>query len=268
MNADPPPQSDAPGASLARPLAEARDHFRGGDLDGAKEILAGLLDEGWAVREVYLLLADIYRTEGETRKSGETLKLAAQAPHAPLGTAPAKDAPPVGRRIWVAPPLPVYWPVVIGAGLLALAAAVGVAYVPARFQWLGCNPAQLALVAAAGFLALAGLAASGLIGTFDQELSDPGPGDNLPAWVLLLAAGVLSAWLAVALFLWSAYVKGDYTRTTPLLLGTLLVLGTVLGITLGGGFIFWWLALNVLWESALIGWALGSIASPREWWHG
>ena len=269
MKADFPAQSDAAGGSFAVALEEARDRFRRGELGGALGRLAGLLDEGWEVRDVYLLLADVYRAQGETRKAEETLKLAAQAPWAGQSAGPRqKGERPTGRQIWVTPPLPVYWPVVIGGCALALAAAAGVAWVPVRFPSLGGNLVQLALVAAAGFLALASLTASGLIRTFDQHLSEPGPVEELPVWVLLLAAGLLSAGLAAGILLWSAYVRGDASPTTALVLGELVLLGVVTGLALGGGFFFWWLALNVLWESALLGWALGSIASPREWWHG
>ena len=263
-----PEEAGARRATAPRRLAEARDSFRVGDLEGAKETLAGLLDEGLAFREVYLLLADVYRAEGEARLAQDTLKMAANAPRAPVAEGAEWKAAPGQGRVFVAPPLPIYWPVLVGGGVLALAAAVGCWWMPARVQWLFFNPLQLALVAAAGFLALGSLAASGAIRTFDQELTELGPGESLPLWVYLLIAGVFSAWMGIAVLLWAQYVQGEATRTIGIVLGTLVVLGAVIGVAMGGGGAFWWLGLNVLWLSSLLGWALGSIASPREWWQG
>ena len=256
-------------ATIARELAEARAWFRAGEPEQAKTILARLLDEGAEYREVYLLLADVYRFEGETRQADTSLRMAAEAPRLPVTASaePDKATARAQRQTWLAPPLPVYWPVMIGGGLLSLGAAVAVAWMPARYAWFGLNPLQILLVAVAGFLGLGSLAASGLIRTFDQELTEPGPGDDLPLWVYLLAAGLFSAWLAVGFLLWAAYTKGEYTRTFFLVLGAMAVLGAVVGVAMGGGGVFWWLALNVLWVSGLLGWALGSIASPREWWQ-
>ncbi len=268
MKPDSPAQSDSPGLTLARLLAQARDRFRGGDLEGAKTLCAGLLDRGWAVREVYVLLADVYRAEGDRRKAEDTLKLAAEAPRAVLDAATGKvEAPPVGRRIWVAPPLPLYWPVLIGGGCLAVAAAVAAYWLPTTLPWFGLNLTHVLLLFAAGLLGFGSLAASGLIRTFDQELTELGPGEDLPLWVYLLATGVLSAGLALALFLWNAYTRGEFTRTTLAVLVTFLLLGTVGGLAVGGGLAFWWLGLNALWEGGLLGWAVGSVTSPREWWQ-
>ena len=268
MQAEPGPETAA-AASVARELTEARAWFRMGEHDQAKTILARLLDEGAAYREVYLLLADVYRFEGEGRQAEATLRMAADAARLPATASaePDKSTARAQRQTWLAPPLPVYWPVVIGGGLLSVGAAVAVAWMPARYQWFGLNPLHILLVMVAGFLGLGSLAASGLIRTFDQELTEPGPGDDLPLWVYLLAAGVFSAWLAVGFLLWAAYTRGEYTRTFFLVLGTVVVLGAVIGVAMGGGGVFWWLGLNVLWVSGLLGWALGSIASPREWWQ-
>ena len=262
--------SDTPtAASVARELTEARACFRGGETEQAKAICARLLDQGAEYREVYLLLVDVYRFEGEGRQAEATLHMAANAPSLPATASaePDKSTARARRQVWLAPPLPVYRPVLIGGALLALAAAVAVHWMPAQFKWFGVDFAQLLMIFAAGFLGLGSLAASGLIRTFDQELGEPGPGDDLLLWVYLLAAGVFSAWLALLVFLWAAYVKGEYTRTTASVLAALVVLGTVSGIAMGGGFVFWWLGLDVLWVSGLLGWALGSIASPREWWQ-
>jgi hypothetical protein len=267
MKPDSTSQRDAPGESLAGLLAQARDRFRTGDPEGAKALCARVLDEGWQVREVYLLLADIYRFEGEKDKAEATLKMAAEAPRAPASPGAVGGKGTAGRRIWVAPPLPVYWLVAAGGLALAVVAAVGIGWAPARFQWFGVNPVQMLLVAAAGFLAVGSLAASGLIRTFDQELTELGPGDELPLWLWLLVAGVFSAWLAAFLLGWAAYLRGEDARTTVLVLGTMVFFGAIIGVALGGGGIFWWLGLNVLWEGGLLGWALGSIASPREWWQ-
>ncbi len=268
MKAEAGPETTA-GENVARVIAEARAWFRVGQMDQAKTTCAQLLDEGAAYREVYLLLADIYRFEGEGRKADETLKMAAEAPSTPgwPPTGTDKATARARRQVWVAPPLPVYRTVLIGGGLLALAAAVAAHWMPAQFTWLGINLAQMLMIATAGFLGMGSLAASGLIRTFDQELTDLGPGDDLPVWVYLLAAGVFSAFLALGIFLWSAVVRGEYSRTTLSVLGALVVLGTVSGIAVGGSLAFWWMGLNVLWESCLFGWALGSIASPREWWQ-
>lgn len=251
----------------ARLLAQARDRFRHGDLDGAKAICAHLLDEDQAVREVYVLLADIYRYEGETRKAEETLRLAAQAPPALPAGPPARTPRVRARAIWVAPPPPVYWLVAAGGLAAAVGAALAIAWVPPRLEWFGLSLLHLLLVASAGFLAVGSLAASGLIRTFDQELVDPGPADDLPLWLWLLVAGLFSAWLGAFLLGWAAYLRGEDARTVGLVLGALALLAVIIGVALGGGAVFWWLGLNVLWEAALLGWALGSMAGPREWWQ-
>lgn len=267
MKADFSSEVAPPPADPAALLAQARDYFRRGDLDEAKAILARLLDENQAVREVYVLLADIYRYEGETHKAEETLRLAAQAPPVLPAGGPVRTSRIGTRAIWVAPPPPVYWLVAGGGLATAVGAALAVAWVPPGLEWFGLSLLHLLLTAGAGFLAVGSLAASGLIRTFDQELAEPGPADDLPLWLWLLVAGLFSAWLGAFLLGWAAYVRGEDARTVGLVLGVLALLAVIIGVALGGGAVFWWLGLNVLWEAGLLGWALGSMAGPREWWQ-
>jgi hypothetical protein len=249
-----------------RVLNEARDQFRSGELEQAKLACADLLDRGWEGREIYTLLADIYRYEGQPKMAEDLLRRAAEALPLPagLGEAAWQEG---SHHVWVAPPPPVFWLVVIGGLAVALTAAVYVHWAPPVADWFGANPLQLVLIFVAGFLASSALSASGLIRTFDQELSELGPGENVPLWLYLLVAGVGSAWMGVAIYLWACYVRGDYSLTMGLMLASLALLGLVIGVGLGGGVLFWWLGLNLLWEGALLGWASGSIASPREWWQ-
>ncbi len=251
-----------------RLLREARERFRRGENDEAKAICARLLDEGVEAREVFVLLADIYRFEGNRALAEDMLRRAAQAPPAVGGEDTGKAAALARpRQIWLAPPTPVLWPTAVGGIVLALAAAVGIRWVPERFDWFGLNPFDLLLVAAAGFLGAGSLAASGAIRTFDQELTEVGPLEDFPLWLYLLLAGVASAWLGALIYAWAVWLKGELSPTPLAYLGALLVLGGVIGWSMGGGLVFWWFGLNLLWESALVGWAIGSMGSPREWWQ-
>lgn len=251
--------------SIWRLLGRARGRFRAGQNDEAKVLCAQVLDQGFEIREVFLLLADIYRFEGETRLAEDTRKRAAAAPTLARVAGRRLDTRP--REVWVAPPPPVYWPVVVGGLGLAIAAAVAVWWLPWEYELLGAEVVQLLCALAAGLLAGSSLGASGLIRTFDQELSEAGPAEGYPLWLYMLVAGLAAALLGLFIYLGQAWVKGEVSLTLGLYVGSFLVLGIILGLAMGGGFLFWWLGLNLLFEGMLVGWALGSVASPREWWQ-
>lgn len=251
--------------ALGRLLERARGRFRVGQNDEAKALCAQVLDQGLEVREVFLLLADIYRFEGETRRAEDMLRRAAEAP--PLAQATGWRVPTRLREVWVAPPPPVYWLVVVGGLVLAIAVAAAVWWLPWQYELLGADVVPLLFALVAGLLASSALAASGLIRTFDQELSEAGPAEGYPLWLYLLVGGLVTALLGLFIYLGQAWAKGEASLTLGLFVGSFLVLATILGIATGGGALFWWLGLNVLFESMLVGWALGSVASPREWWR-
>jgi hypothetical protein len=256
----------APADYSAR-LEQARGYFRRGRNDDAKMICAGLLNQGWERREVYLLLADLYRSEGERHLAEDMLRRAAAATALPAWRTEERPAART-QQIWVAPPVRVLWLVAIGGLGVAAAGAVAMWWASPAMSLLGANGLHVLPAPLVGFVAGLTLAASGLIRTFDQELAQVAPGVSFPLWLFMLVGGVFSAFLGAFIYLWSLHVQGEYTRTTWVFLGTLGGLAALMGCAVGGGLFFWSLGLSLLFEGMVLGWAVGSAASPREWWQG
>ena len=113
------------------------------------------------------------------------------------------------------------------------------------------------------------LAASGFIRTFDQELIGPtlASGTTWPLWLFLLASGALSAWLGMLIYVVSTSVVASHSRTEVFFLLSVVAIALVIALGCSATVDFLWLGMNGIFEAVLLGWAIGSMISPREWWR-
>ena len=248
-------------------LRQARALLAAGDHDEARAICAELLEQGQAEGETLRLLAEIYRVEGDRQRAQDLDQRAAGLPPALGGPGPRAARRDVATEPLELPTPPVYWLVVVGGLFAAVALAAAAWLLPRETQSELLRLAPYLMAGGAGLLAGSALAASGLIRTFDQELSDSTAGGGL-LWLALLMVGVISVPVAVLVYGIAAQVRGEFGATMILFLATVVVLGAILAAPLGGGWHFWLVGLNLVWVATLVGWALGSVGSPREWWRG
>ena len=229
----------------------------------------------------YELLGEAYRHQGkrdlsrEMHQEAERLAGIGPAPYRHAYTrptvAPAPDAPSEEHHdIWTPGPVrPLLLidlaAVLLAAGLLALAAALGGPVNP----MLGVPLPGLLFAAGAAFAMAMGVAASGRIRTFDQEvgLIVAVGAVSTPLWVLVLAASCLSGWLSAVLHLVVVALSDALSATSVGFWALVAVVSVAAFALLEADLIFLWLGVNALSVGALAGWAAGSILSPREWWR-
>lgn len=259
-------------------LRRARELLAQGRLEDTLVVCADILLRDPDCAEAYELLGRAYQEQGRMDLSREMYEEAQRRGR--VGSAPFRQAtsatasrpprPRAARPIWVPAPVRVnHWR---EAGGLAVAAALLAAahFVPgAPSGLLGAPAIPLVLALAAGFTVGFALAASGRIGTWDQELSFflVGGGVRTPVWLLVLTASVLSAGFAAIAHLvallgaerklaaWAWFWSAVGTVAVAFVLTSRVTAG------------FWWLGLNLVALTALVGWLMGSMFSPREWWR-
>ncbi len=264
-------------SQTARRLAEGRRLYEAGQYDEAKMCCAEVLDADPDQAEVYELLGAIYGAEGKRELSRDMYReaerlQAEQSQHKPVpSTHTAASHPRTGgwRPLWVPEPVQLRYSVLVGAGIAAVVMLAVAPLVPGDPTIFGVNPGQLLLVLAIALVMGSGLAASGVIKTFDQELMvrSLATGSTWPLWLFLLVSGALSAWLAMLVYVLSRSVADTHSRTEALFLLTVAAIGGIVALSCPITVNFLWLGMNVIFEGALLGWAAGSIISPREWWR-
>ena len=287
-----------PSQTAEQALIKAQQLFEAGRLDEAKMACADVLDADPRCAEAYVLLGRIYMREGldqlarEMYRQAEQLSgrgrtaagargaahpgrsTAAAGPHAtysaaqpPAGTAQAKrptwTAAP--RELWVPEPVRVRWPIAIAGCAAAVAAEI--------FLLRG-YPAlwRIVLAMAAGaFTAAFSLADSGAIEPADAVLDEPvweTHGRGAPLWLVMLVAGAAWGHLALIFYLVVGYL-GECLRMSAGIfflavyaaaaIATLAAPAAAVAIWLGG--------INAAVVAGILGWMLGSVFSPHEWWR-
>ncbi len=264
-------------SQIASRLPEGRRLYEAGRYDEAKMCCAEVLDADPDQAEVYELLGAIYGAEGKRElardmyREAERLQAEQSQQKSVPSTHAAASYPRSGgwRPLWVPEPVQLRYSVLIGAGTAAVVMLAVAPLVPGDPTIFGVNPGQLLLVLAVALVMGSGLAASGVIKTFDQELMVRSPATNStwPLWLFLLVSGALSAWLAMLVYVLSRSVADTHSRTEAMFLLTVTAIGGIVALSCPITVNFLWLGMNVIFEGALLGWAAGSVISPREWWR-
>lgn len=259
-------------------LRRARELIARGRVEDTLLTCADILLRDPDCAEAYELLGRAYQEQGRLDLSREMYDEAHRRGR--VGSAPFRQAvsatagkPPEAhppRPIWVPAPVTVNHWVEAGGFLCAAALLVAAHFLPATpSSLLGAAPLPLLLVLAAGFALGLGLAGSGRIGTWDQELSFSiaGGGVRTPVWLLVVVGSVVSAGFAAVAHL-VALLLADrkvHSWAWHWLTVAALAVGFALTAPLTGA--FWWLGVNLLALAAAAGWLVGSLFSPREWWR-
>ena len=250
-------------------LGRARRFMEAGRLDEAKMACADALDADPHCAEAYLLLGQIYRREGLDHLAREMFRQAERLGKGPTGEKAAAGKPSRGaapREIWVPEPVKVSWPVAVAG----CAVAVAVLVVVVRRGSAGIVPV-VAGVAASSFIAAFALAASGAIEPADAVLDEPvwgAHGRGAPLWLVMLVAGAAWAHLALIFYLVVGYL-GECLRASAgiffLAVYGIGVVASVLAPDVAG--LLWLVGMNAAMVAGLVGWMVGSMFSPHEWWR-
>jgi len=259
-------------------LRRARELLSQGRIEDTLLVCSDILLRDPDCAEAYELLGRAYQEQGRMDLSREMYEEAQRRGR--VGSAPFRQAasaaasrPPQTRRprpVWVPPPVAVnHW--VEAGGFVVAAALVACAhFVPGTpSELLGTAPLRLLMAVAAGFGVGFALAASGRIGTWDQELSFfiVGGGVRTPVWLLVAVATMVSAGFAAVAHLLALLGAERKIGAWVWFWSTLAAVAGAFAIVSEATVAFWWLGLNLVAVAALTGWLVGSIFSPREWWR-
>ncbi|MCD6361160.1 MAG: DnaJ domain-containing protein [Armatimonadetes bacterium] len=257
-------------------LARAQELARRGDYTEAKGLCADLLRARPMDARIFDLLADIYDIEGnealEKRMRREAERIRGPRHPEPSPTARAAAA---GREIrhdmWTGEPPPRRWWLVVASITIALV-GIGLIYQdggePAisRFSWF-----ELGTAAATGLLGMGCLAASGLLGNFDLHLGAPvteGGGASVPMWLYLMVAGIVSTALALVFYVVFAVFEHGFSKHILALFGWVAAVSAAMAWAHGGDWaLIMLVGSNIVFLGALVGWGIGSIFRPGEWWQ-
>lgn len=226
-----------------------------------------LLGKAYEARGLQDLAREMYR---------EVERLAGLGPQ-PFrqASSPATSAEPFSRptrkhEIWTAPPVQVNHAVEIGMLVVVLGLVwLGGSGAGPILPVLGLSWPKLGLAMAAALALGIGLAWSGRIATFDQELgySVSGGGVTSPLWLLLVASACVTVFLAAVVHLITDLLGERLSISLAWFWVAVLGLCGLVWVWMSGSVAFWWLGANLVCLWALAGWALGSMVSPREWWR-
>ncbi|MGC9319272.1 MAG: J domain-containing protein [Armatimonadota bacterium] len=243
-------------------LGDAYELLERGYIDEARELYLELSQNHPGDPRLLELLEAIRRVEG-----GGTVGDLRGREEEPAAAAPAWER---YRDLWEPEPVPVRWPLVAAGAALVLGCVWGVhgSDAPpavADFAWL-----EIGLAALAGFGAAALLAAGGVLGGFDWELGGvvSDRGRDVPLWLYLGVAGLISPVLALAFYLvFVALVVELSWRVLGFFAGVFAIAAAMAWahgaqmttvMAFGSGVIF---------LPGLVGWATGSIFRPGYWWE-
>ncbi len=250
-------------------LERAEDLTERGYYAEAKGLCADLLRARPAEPRVFDLLAGIYDIEGNDLLQK---RMEQEAERLRRGRA-ERVAQRMGayRDLWQPEPIQKR-PVVLMVGALAVAGCVlAVRLGSAEPVISEFSLTEIAAGIAAALIGSFCAVAGGLLGSFDEEVGvmvSEGSQVTAPMWLYLMAAGVVSVGLALIFYLIFTLLESGFSRD---------VLGFFAGV-IALTFLMAWahagaLALvllfggNLMFLSALIGWALGSPLRPGQWWQ-
>jgi len=257
-------------------LGQARDLAVEGHRAEAKGLCADLLRARPMDPDVFELLAEIYQAEGnhelEKRMREELARI--RGPRRPEPSVTARRAAQgfdVRRDMWTGEAVPKRW----WLAALGLAAVLGcVAWVagdtgsPALSAF---SSAEIAAAAASGLVGIGLLAASGVLGSFDLHLGAPVTERGaaaIPMWLYLIVAGMLSAALSLLFYVAFAIFEHGFSKHVLGLFAFVAATAAAMAYAHGGDWLLVMLAgSNVILVSGLIGWAIGSVFRPGNWWE-
>lgn len=247
-------------------------------LDDAWELLRrGYIDEA---RDLYLKLARDHAGDPRLLELLDAIRRVREgAVTADLDARPAAQArrePAAGptwetyREIWMPEPRPVRW-WLPALGLLIVAGCVAaVRNNEATPVLLGLSAADIGLRALAGFMGAALAAAGGLLRSFDFELGGAvsDHGGVVPMWLYLGVAGIISPLLALVFYL--VFVLFEVPLSWQILgffAAVYVIAGAMAWAEGGSTAVMLTFGASVIFVSALIGWAIGSMFRPGHWWE-
>ena len=159
-------------------------------------------------------------------------------------------------------------------------AAVGLATVLGCVVWIAgdtggpalsaFSSAEILAAAASGLVGIALLAAAGVLGSFDLHLGAPvsGRGDAaIPMWLYLIVAGIVSSALALIFYVVFAICEQGFSKHVLGLFAFVAATASAMAYAHGGDWpIVMLVGSNVILVSGLVGWAIGSMFRPGNWW--
>lgn len=259
-------------------LRRARDLLSQGRVEDTLLVCSDILLRDPDCAEAYELLGRAYQEQGRMDLSREMYEEARRrgrvgpAPFRQAASAvagkPPETRPP--RPLWVPPPVAVNHWVEGGGFAVAAALLVGAHFLPgAPAGLVGVAPVPLLLGLSAAFAAAFALAASGRIGTWDQELCFfiAGGGVRTPVWLLVMTASVVSAAFGAVAHLLALLGGERKIAAWAWFWSVVAAVAAGLALTARVTAAFGWLGLNLVALTALVGWLMGSMFSPREWWR-
>ncbi|MEA3401411.1 MAG: J domain-containing protein [Armatimonadota bacterium] len=174
------------------------------------------------------------------------------------------------RDLWEPEPVPVRWPLVAVAAAVVLACAWGVQSSNAPALVAGFAWPEIALAALAGFGGAALLAAGGVLGGFDWELGGvvSDRGRDVPLWLYLGVAGLISPLLALAFYLVFVALVVDLSwRVIGFFAGVFAIAAAMAWAHGGQMTTVMAFGSGVIFLPGLVGWAIGSMFRPGYWWE-
>ena len=283
--------------SAEQALIKAQQLFEAGRLEEAKMACADVLDVDPQCAEAYVLLGRIYMREGLDQLAREMYRQAerlsgrrrtaagdrgasadressgsSEWSEVGRGAASVNDAPKrawagAAREMWMPEPVRVRW----GMAGVGCAAAVGVV-----IALLGGQPhvivwRLLLALAGGGFVAAFSLAASGAIEPVDAVLDEPvweTYGRGAPLWLVMLVAGAAWGHLALIFYLVVGYL-GECLRVSAgiFFLALYAVASVATVVQPSAAAAIWLVGINAAVVAGILGWILGSVFSPHEWWR-
>ncbi len=240
-------------------------------LDDAYELLSrGYVEEA---RQMYIELARQHPGDPRLLELLETIQRVEASADVRTGT---HQAPSYARHretyrdLWVPEPIAIRWWMVSLAAMVIAGCAWAVRALDAPPLIGPYALAEIGLSAAAGLVGAMLVAGSGLLGSFDLELGGF-VGDtryNVPLWLYLAVAGIVSPILALIFYLVCAALQEEWSWSVAGFFAASFALTAVLGRAHGGDLGMTMLVgSNAVFVPGLVGWALGSIFRPGYWWE-
>lgn len=250
-------------------LARAGELTERGHYAEAKGLCADLLRARPMEPGIFELLARIYDIEGnellQKRMEQEVERLRGQR----------RDEVRARMRgyrdIWQGEPIRKR-PLIVALGVLAVAGCVVLVRLSSDEVVLaGFSLIEIAAGLGAGLFGPFCAVAGGLLGPFDEELGGvvaESSGVTAPMWLYLMAAGVVSVGLAFIFYVVFALTEHGFSRDVLGFFAGIVGLAAIVGWAHAGGWIVIMLAgANLILIAGLIGWALGSMLRPGQWWQ-
>ncbi|MCE5219522.1 DnaJ domain-containing protein, partial [bacterium] len=199
-----------------------------------------LLGKAYEARGLQELAREMYREVERLAGIGpQPFRQAASA----AASAPPFPRPTRKREIWTAPPVQVNHAVEIGMLVVVLGLVwLGGSGTQPVASVLGLSWPKLALAMAAALSLGIGLAWSGRIATFDQELgySVSGGGVSSPLWLLLVASACVTVFLAALVHLITDLLGERLSLSLAWFWVAVFGLCGLVWVWMGGSVAFWW----------------------------